>query len=154
MNTNKYVEYVQQCIATQTIPMTAEQWNTKQLNYPVVKVISVSSNTNTFGLYGVIILSTTGIAYEIGVSNPPRRGRTFESRFYGKSLMEIYGLSYEIPKLLDKAVPLNVIEQTWGKVVAKEVAEARGEAVPDNTCVETRPSAALMFSPTIYKDLI
>lgn len=73
------------------------------------KVISVSSNTNSFGLRGVIITDRSGLAFEVGMNylsigegdNELKTGKTLNVELtVNNNLSSIPGRSYEIPRKL------------------------------------------------------
>lgn len=72
------------------------------------KVVSVSKNTNSFGLTGMILMAIDGETWEVGASylNIKKKGDVVltNRNFHG----------FEIPQQLPNA-PLEVIEEVWGK---------------------------------------
>ena len=73
--------------------------------YPLdFKVVSVSQNTNSFGLHGVVLVARNGRAFEIACSriNVPDRGATIKAELHEEThnLAGIPGISYEIPRKL------------------------------------------------------
>ena len=82
------------------------------------KVAAVSSNTNSFGLYGTVLLAKDGEAFEVAVNGvnkkvvgdivqfPVRNGKTdpeATTHFF-----------FEIPRILPKA-PTKVVDEVWAK---------------------------------------
>lgn len=81
--------------------------------YSDFKVIMVSSNTNSFGLYGVVIMNEAGVTYQIGCSklNVPNKDSILNAVLDSKTnLVSIQGVSYEIPERMQLASE-NVIKQ-------------------------------------------
>jgi hypothetical protein len=79
------------------------------------KVVTTSSNMNSFGLYGVIIMARTGEAFEIACSslNKPDKGKMLQATLTDSGrLHDIKGVNYEIPKMLDKA-PKDVVKEVF-----------------------------------------
>lgn len=80
------------------------------------KVVAVSSNTNSFGLYGMILMAKDGEAYEVAVNEiykknkndivclPMKNGKT--------NLLGDCQISFEIPRKLPNA-PQKVIDEVW-----------------------------------------
>jgi len=69
------------------------------------KVISVSENTNSFGLHGVIICDKSGLAFEVGIAAwcCPKKGNIVTGEITDKgNLVSLAGISYELPRTLDK----------------------------------------------------
>jgi hypothetical protein len=77
-------------------------------------VISISENTNSFGLRGVLLLSPQGEGHEILTNhlNTPKVGDAFE-RSEGRFL----GVSYESPRALQSVGP------SQARSILKEVRE-------------------------------
>jgi len=81
------------------------------------KVAAVSSNTNSFGLYGTVLVAQDGEAYEIALNDinkkkvgdtvllPVKNGKT--------DIMGDCQLFFEIPRKLPTA-PQKIIDQVWG----------------------------------------
>ena len=83
--------------------------------YEKFKIVSVSSNTNSFGLHGVVILAKSGTAFEIGmgsINNPTKGAELFCKISEQGNLLEIQGKSYEIPRKLPNA-PKEVIAEVF-----------------------------------------
>jgi len=83
------------------------------------KVVSVSSNTNSFGLYGVIMIARDGEAMEIAVGNlyKPKIGDILIKDIIlagnGKLISYTFrGISYELPRNLPEA-PKEVVREVW-----------------------------------------
>lgn len=80
------------------------------------KVVSVSSNANSFGLHGVIILAQDGQGFEVGITGQflPAKGDVLSCTVCNKTgdLKSIHRHSYEIPRMLPKA-PEAVIKEVW-----------------------------------------
>jgi hypothetical protein len=79
------------------------------------KVVATSSNMNSFGLYGVVIMARTGEAFEIACNslNKPDKGEMLQVTLTDSgNLNNIKGINYEIPKKLDKA-PKDVVKEVF-----------------------------------------
>lgn len=79
------------------------------------KVVSVSSTTNSFGLRGAIIMSKSGVAYEIATSYlyPLKKGQVLDCLLSDtNNLKSIQGISYELPQRLPDA-PKTVAKEVW-----------------------------------------
>lgn len=83
------------------------------------KVVSVSSNHNSFGLYGVIICDKSGLAFEIGVSqyNLPNKGNIVTGQVTEKGNLHSLPFGYEIPRKL-AAPDAATLAEIWPKKVA------------------------------------
>lgn len=68
------------------------------------KVIRISQNTNSFGLYGVVICDKSGLAFEVGVSqiNLPSKGNYITGNVTENGNLHSLPFSYEIPRKLSK----------------------------------------------------
>lgn len=67
------------------------------------KVVSVSSNTNSFGLHGVILVEKSGLAYEVGISSwcCPKKDEMINAIINDKGdLISLSSITYEIPRKL------------------------------------------------------
>lgn len=83
------------------------------------KVVTVSKNTNSFGLHGVIIVSKEGQVYEVGISSwcCPKQGNLLTGSISdNNNLSSIDGISYEIPRRL-KDMPQEAVEKVFGFVL-------------------------------------
>lgn len=82
------------------------------------KVVSVSDNTNSFGLHGVIIMTKGGGTWELGIGSLylPKKGDEITIRVWAQTgnLAGVDGITYEIPRRLGNA-PDKVIAEVWGK---------------------------------------
>lgn len=78
------------------------------------KVVTVSQNTNSFGLYGTILIARDGSAFEIAVSSLEKqpKGKVLNCDIINGALRNIAGVSYEIPRKLPTA-PLEVVTEIW-----------------------------------------
>lgn len=79
------------------------------------KVVTVSSNTNSFGLRGMVLMAEDGEAWEVGVSNIYEKSKN--ATIYlpvvdGKTEVPCGHFQCEIPRQLPKA-PKNVIQEVW-----------------------------------------
>lgn len=86
--------------------------NTKQTK--TFKVASVSDNTNSFGLTGMILMARDGEAYEVGASymHVKKKGDVVRVPVVGKTGRNFASLGFEIPRRLPVAPPA-VIEEVW-----------------------------------------
>lgn len=64
--------------------------------YKEFKVVSVSQNTNSFGLYGMILVARDGEAWQVAANylNKKEKGKVFIAR------EDFYGMGFEIPERL------------------------------------------------------
>jgi hypothetical protein len=82
------------------------------------KVAAVSSNANSFGLRGMVLMARTGEAWQVGVNhlNVKQVGHLVSGELIGEGGRyegrQFYGMEYEIPKKLPNA-PSNVVEEVW-----------------------------------------
>jgi len=78
------------------------------------KVAAVSSNMNSFGLYGMVLVGLDGEAWEVGVSHllKQRKGSIVWVSKREDRGMAFAGLGYEIPRKLLKA-PADVMSKIW-----------------------------------------
>lgn len=78
------------------------------------KVASVSDNTNSFGLRGMILIAADGEAYEVGASSlyVKTKGDVVHVPVVGKAGRNFGTLGLEIPRRLPDA-PAGVIEEVW-----------------------------------------
>ena len=95
-----------------------------------VKVVSISSNTNSFGLRGHILVARDGAAFEGGLNHLHNLtvGQTINldvktdlplDRFPALTAMAGYG--FEIPRRLPHDAPPGVLKKIWGnQAVRKE----------------------------------
>jgi hypothetical protein len=93
------------------------------------KVVSISQNTNSFGLYGVIIADKTGLSFEIGVSyiNLPVKGNIVTGQVTDSGNLHSLPFSYEIPRKLP-TVPKDVLRELFPEV-KKHVNLAKGKKI-------------------------
>jgi hypothetical protein len=85
------------------------------------KVVTISKNTNSFGLYGVIIMAKDGQAYQIAVSHlyKPEKGdvlSAYVSENTGK-LLRIISINHELQEELPTA-PMDVVKEVWSEKFA------------------------------------
>ena len=82
------------------------------------KVASVSENTNSFGLYGMILISDCGQAWQAGANstNVKKKGDVFRVRTID-GRPDFARLGFEIPERLDDPPP-EVMNEIWGQEVA------------------------------------
>lgn len=79
------------------------------------KVVTVSSNTNAFGLHGVVLVDKTGIAYEVGMNylSVPQTGAVLQGYITPNgNLSSLEGKSYEIPRKLPSPSK-EVLNEIW-----------------------------------------
>jgi hypothetical protein len=78
------------------------------------KVVSVSSNTNSFGLYGVIMVAKDGTAYEVGINylGKPNKGQVLNAAVSENGNLVSLEVGYEIPRKLPTA-PQKVVKEIW-----------------------------------------
>lgn len=78
------------------------------------KVASVSDNTNSFGLTGMILIAADGEAYEVGASylHVKKKGDVVQVPVVGKAGRNFASLGFEIPRRLPDAPP-GVVEEVW-----------------------------------------
>lgn len=86
--------------------------NTKQTK--PFRVASVSSNLNSFGLTGMILIALDGEAYEVGASylHVKKKGDVVRVPVVGKFGRNFGSLGFEIPRKLSDA-PAGVVEEVW-----------------------------------------
>jgi hypothetical protein len=79
------------------------------------KVASVSSNTNSFGLSGMILIARDGEAWQVGASHhyPKTRGDLVRVPVLGRRGRNFAPLGFEIPERLPLA-PAGVVREVWG----------------------------------------
>ena len=78
------------------------------MNTKLFKVASVSSNTNSFGLYGMILIAQNGEAWEVGANylNVKKKGDIVHGDNWAS-----YG--FEIPRQLKPDAPKEVVKEVW-----------------------------------------
>lgn len=83
------------------------------------RVIAVSSNTNSFGLYQFIVVAKTGEAYKLHTSylNKPTKGQdiTIKQTIHDNGKLtfnEVIGIGIEMPEALPKA-PKEVVDEVF-----------------------------------------
>lgn len=79
------------------------------------KVISVSSNTNAFGLTGVIMADKTGLAFQVGMNylSKPEQGDLLNVTLnQNLEIQSIAGKSFEIPHKLP-SVPAHALKELF-----------------------------------------
>ncbi len=77
-------------------------------------VASVSENTNSFGLTGMILIAADGEAYEVGASSlyVKKKGDVVQVPVVGKTGRNFASLGFEVPRRLSDA-PAGVVEEVW-----------------------------------------
>ena len=78
------------------------------------KVGSVSSNTNSFGLYGMILVGRDGEAWQVGANsiNVRRKGTVLAISIVGRRGRDFAHLGFEIPEKLPTTPP-GVVDEVW-----------------------------------------
>lgn len=78
------------------------------------KVAAVSSNRNSFGLTGMILMARDGEAWQVGANDLNRRakGTLIQVQVIGKRGRNFAALGFEIPERLSKA-PRKVVAEVW-----------------------------------------
>jgi hypothetical protein len=86
------------------------------------KVAAVSSNTNSFGLTGLILIAQDGEAWQVGASqhHVKTRGEIVQVPVLGENDRNFACLGFEIPERLSQAPPV-VVAEVWavGKRTAR-----------------------------------
>lgn len=92
----------------------------KTISHPptVFRVVSISANPNSFGLYGHVLVSRDGLAYEVGRSigpwnTPWTKGTDISVPTDENGILTWAGLGAEIPRKLDKP-PVAVLCEIFG----------------------------------------
>ena len=81
------------------------------------KVAAVSSNTNSFGLYQMILVSRNGEVFTACQSDPPPQGTTVSILIGTDGMItSSTNFRFEIPQKLNNA-PQYVVEELWEKEV-------------------------------------
>lgn len=77
------------------------------------KVVSISSNTNSFGLYGIILVNEEGLKFEVAASefNLPKE-RIINVELNENDNLVSTTFSYEIPRKLPNVSP-EILKQIW-----------------------------------------
>jgi hypothetical protein len=79
------------------------------------KVVSVSCNTNSFGLTGVILADKTGLAFEVAMnalSKPAKGDDLIVTLDSNNNLQSIAGKSYELPRKVAR-VPSEILKELF-----------------------------------------
>lgn len=78
------------------------------------KVASVSSNRNSFGLQGVILIAKDGEAYEVGASyhHAVMKGDIVLVPTTDELILNFAQIGFEIPRQLSNA-PADVVAEVW-----------------------------------------
>lgn len=81
------------------------------------KVASVSANTNSFGLTGMILIAKNGEAWQVGANslNVKKKGDVIRVPVDERRGLEWWTLGFEIPERLKENAPEGVIREVWGK---------------------------------------
>lgn len=94
-------------------------------------IVMVSSNANSFGLHGHILVDKTGRAFEAARARGPwltdlASGDTINLRETispGGENFDWARNSFEIPRRLKPDMPASLLKEVWGKVAAKKAAK-------------------------------
>ena len=80
------------------------------------RVVAVSSNRNSFGLKGVVLVARDGQAFEVGSNDLhlPKEGDVLEVTTKPGIGLDWGTLGFEIPRELDPPPPSEVVRQVWG----------------------------------------
>ena len=80
------------------------------------KVVAVSTNHNSFGLRGVVLVARDGQAFEIGSNDLhlPRQGDVLGVPTEPGLGLDWGRLGFEIPRELDPPAPPEVVRRVWG----------------------------------------
>jgi hypothetical protein len=78
------------------------------------KVAAVSSNSNSFGLTGMVLVARDGTAYQVGASDLHlrRKGSVIAVPITGRRCLNFAQLGFEIPERLPQA-PSAVVAEVW-----------------------------------------
>jgi len=84
------------------------------------KVVAVSENTNSFGLFQCVLLAKNGLAYKACANslNIPKQGDTISIPYRGNgnglanATLDFSAKSFEIPERIEDA-PREVIDEAW-----------------------------------------
>lgn len=77
------------------------------------KVAAVSSNTNSFGLYQMFLVSLGGLVFTACKSDPPQKGAVISIPLAVDGLItSSAAFHFEIPHKLEKA-PQAVVDELW-----------------------------------------
>jgi hypothetical protein len=82
------------------------------------RVVAVSSNRNSFGLHGVIMISETGVGMEVGTSAPPAVESDVYATVNPRCRDEgryVFNMAFEIPRLLPTP-PEAVVRTAWERL--------------------------------------
>lgn len=82
-----------------------------------LKVVSVSSNHNSFGLRGMILISDNGQGWEAAANdlNVKAKGDVVNVRTLDNGEPDFSGLGFEIPHRLNPDPPAKLMKEVWGK---------------------------------------
>lgn len=80
------------------------------------KCISVSENTNSFGLHGVILMARDGETWEVAMNglNKPAKGKVLNVPVDENGRAQMWRMNCEIPSRLTDT-PKSVVKSAWGK---------------------------------------
>jgi hypothetical protein len=78
------------------------------------RVAAVSSNRNSFGLTGLVLVARDGTAYQVGASDlhVHRKGSVVAVPITGRRCLNFARLGFEIPERLPQAPPA-VVAEVW-----------------------------------------
>ena len=79
------------------------------------KVAAISSNRNSFGLFGVVLIANDGTAYRVASNdhNLPKKDGVLEVPTHPGFGFDWAKFGFEIPEALPKTPP-EVVKQVWG----------------------------------------
>lgn len=80
------------------------------------KVVAISTNHNSFGLHGVVVVARDGQAYEVGASDLhlPKEGDVLAVPTKPGLGLDWGKFGYEIPRELAPPASPEVVRQVWG----------------------------------------
>lgn len=82
-----------------------------------LKVASVASNTNSFGLRGMILISEDGQAWEVAANyiNEKKKGDVIATTIDRAGEPTFNGFGFELPRRLQPDPPVGVVREIWGQ---------------------------------------
>lgn len=85
-----------------------------------LKVVAISSNTNSFGLYRINLISDTGEGYAALANSLNKPGPGAEIDVGDAPVLDmLIGCNWECPKRLKPDPPPALVKEVWGKPVIK-----------------------------------
>lgn len=87
----------------------------KKPEFKTFKVAAVSSNRNSFGLAGLVLIAQDGEAWQVGASQHhiKAQGDVVQVPVVGKQDCNFAVLGFEIPERLPRP-PAEVVAEVWG----------------------------------------